>query len=245
MKLLKDQFQKNQTWLHQKLKKLYKTKVGGTEEVPLQINGNTYRIDVLDRQKTTAYEIHRLNFGMRFSEKIRELIQLTKMKIVIIHPVVLKQKITRMKQGDFLSVSHINKFGDIYSFFEKLVYFKTEFVPTRMEFEVLFIKEHVVKECVGYWRSGRRKYQIVQRDLITIQETKQFRKRADFVNLLPIGLPPVFTNQELAEKLSIQGGIRRKNRIPGCLTYSLCRLGILRRVGKRGRAHEFTIRYLN
>jgi hypothetical protein len=220
--------------------------VGGTEEAPLQINGNTYRIDVLDKQKATAYEIHRSNFGMRFSEKIRELIQSTKMKIVIIHPIVLRQKITRMKQGEILSVSHINKFGDIYSFFEKLVYFKTEFVPTRMEFEVLSIKEHLVKECIGYWRrSGRRRYQTVQRDLITIQDTQQFQKRADFANLLPKGLPPVFTNQELAEKLNIQGGIRRKKRIPGCMTYSLCRLGILRQVGKRGRAHEFTLRYPN
>lgn len=246
MKIPISQLQGNQTWLHQKLKSLYSNKVGGTEEVTMQIKGKKYRIDVLNKLKTTAYEIHRSNFGMRFSEKIRELLQLPEMKIVIVHPVVLKQKVTRMKQGEILGVSHIKKFGDIYSFFEKLVYFKTEFVSTRMEFDILFIKEHVLKEFVGFWgRSGRRRYKIVQRDLVNIQETKKFRMRSDFVNLLPLGLPTVFTNQDLAERLEIQGGKRRKHRIPGCMTYSLCKLGILGRVGMRGRAHEFTVRYPN
>ncbi len=245
METLTYQFQRNQTWLHQKLKSRYLSEASASaeEEVALQIKGKKYRIDVLDEQGMTAYEIQRSNFGKKFSDKIKGLLLLPKMKIIIVHPVVLTQKVTRMNQGDIISVSYVNKRGDIYSFFEKLVYFKTEF-NERMEFIVVFIKEHVLKEFVGFWgRSGRPKYQIVQRDLISIQETKNFCTRLDFIDLLPESLPRVFTNRELAERLKIQGGKRRKRRIPGCMTYSLCKLGILSRVGTRGRgAHEFTVR---
>lgn len=219
------------------------SKVGGSEEVSTQINGRKYRFDILDELGTTVYEIHRSNFGGRFSDKIKNVLYLPEIKVVIVHPVVLTQKVTRMNNGEIIGISYVNKRGDIYTFFEKLVRIKTEFIPERMEFEVLFIKEHVFKEFVGFWgRSGRRKYKTVQRDLLSVQNTKQFLKRSDFIALLPKSLPDVFTNRDLTEKLTIQGGERRKRRISGCLTYSLCKLGILSRVGTRGRAHEFSIR---
>lgn len=232
----------NQTWLHQKLKDKYLSDVGGAEEVTVQLNGRKYRIDVLDNENGTAYEIHRASFGGNFSEKIKDLLQLSELKIIIVHPIVINQKVTRMKRGITIGTSYYNKWGDIYAFFEKLVYFKTEFRPKRMRFDVLFIKEHVLKEFVGFWRnSNRRRYKIVQRDLISVESSKKFRMRSDFLDLLPEGLPIVFTNRDLAERLEIQGGERRVRRIPGCMTYSLCKLGILSRVGTRGRAHKFRV----
>lgn len=236
-------FHKNQTWIHQKLKNHYLIKVGGIEEAIVQINGRKYRIDVLDKERTTAFEIHRSNFGARFSEKIKGLLQFSELKIVIVYPVVLTQKVTRMNQGSTIGISYYNKQGDIYALFEKLVYFKTEFIPQRMEFDVIFIKEHVLKEFVGFWgRSLRRRYKTVQRDLISIQKTKKFRTKTDFIQVLPFGLPSIFTNQDLAKRLELQGSTRRTHRIPGRITYALCKLGILSRVGTRGRAHEFSIR---
>jgi hypothetical protein len=217
--------------------------VGGSEEVSKKINGRNYRLDILDDQGTTIYEIQRSNFGGRFSEKIISVLNIPEVKLVIVHPVVLTQKVTRMYNGEIISTNCVNKRGDIYSFFEKLVSIKTEFIPKRMEFEILFIKEHVFKEFVGFWkRSGRRRYKTVQRDLLSIQNTRKFLTRSDFIQLLPKGLPEVFTNRDLADRLVIQGGERRKRRISGCLTYSLCKLGILSRVGTRRRSHEFSIR---
>lgn len=235
-------FQSNQTWLHQKLKNLYLMKVGGTEETVLHANGRKYRVDILNEEHRTAFEIHRSNFGGRFSEKIKQLIQLTDLKIVIVHPIVVNQKVTRMTQGKTIGISHYNKGGDIYTLFEKLVFFKLKFIPQRMDFDILFIKEHVLKESIGFWRSSmRRRYKIVQRDLLSVHKTKKFLSKKDFIHILPKGLPDTFTNRDIASGLEIQGGLRRIRRISGCLTYSLCRLGILRRVGSRGRAHEFSI----
>jgi len=237
-------FSRNQTWLHQKLKNHYLDEVGGTEEAIVSLNGRKYRIDVLDKEKTTIYEIHRSNFGGKFSEKVKDLLSLSKLKIVIVHPIVLKQKVTRfIRDSNTVRVSYYNKRGDIFTLFEKLVFFKVKFIPNRMRFDILFIEEHVLKESEGFWRrSKRRKYKIMQRDLLSVQEIRKFSTRNDFINVLPEKLPDIFTNHDLAERLEIQGGIRRVRRIPGCITYSLCKLGILNRVGTRGRAHEFTIR---
>lgn len=237
-------FSRNQTWLHQKLKNYYLDEVGGTEEAIVPINERKYRIDVLDKEKTTIYEIHRSNFGGKFSEKVKDLLNLSKLKTVIVHPIVLKQKVTRfIRDSNTVRVSYYDKRGDIYTLFEKLVFFKVKFIPNRMRFDILFIEEHVLKESVGFWRrSKRRKYKIVQRDLLNVQEIRKFSTRNDFIKVLPENLPDIFTNHDLAERLEIQGGTRRARRIPGCITYSLCKLGILKRVGTRGRAHEFTIR---
>ncbi|MFX0125427.1 MAG: hypothetical protein ACFFAE_17535 [Candidatus Hodarchaeota archaeon] len=236
----------NQTLVHHKLKLRYLSEVRGTEEAIIKIKGKKYRIDVLDELKSSVYEIQRSNFGNIFSDKIRDLLQFSKMKIVIVHPIVLTQKVTRMNQGEIMGVSYYNKRSNIYSLFEKLVYFKVEFVPQRMEFDVVFIKEHVLKELVGFYgRSRRRKYETIQRDLLDIEEIMKFRTKSDFLNLLPNGLPDVFTNRDLAEKLEIKGSQKRIQRVPGIITYSLCILGILDRVGTRGRAHEFIIRTSN
>ncbi|MFW9906682.1 MAG: hypothetical protein ACFFFH_20410 [Candidatus Thorarchaeota archaeon] len=235
-------FPRNQTLLHQKLKLRYMKQVGGAEEVLLKINGRKYRIDVLDRERNTMYEIHLSNFGGKFSQKIRGILKEPGLKIVIVHPIVIKQKITRMKKGKILGVTNYNKDNNIYPLFEKLVYFNVEFIPERMELDAVFIKEHVLKEFIGYYgRSMRRKYMVTQRDLISIEEIMKFKTKSDFTRILPLGLPDVFTNRDLAERLETKGNKRRIQRISGLITYTLCRLGILNRVGFRGRAHEFTI----
>jgi hypothetical protein len=234
-------FPRNQTLLHQKLKLRYLNQVGGTEEVTMKINGKKYRIDVLDSERNTVYEIHRSNFGGRFSQKIRGLLKAPGLKIVIVHPIVIKQKVTRMNKGEILGVRKYNKHNNIYSLFEKLVHFNVEFIPQRMELDAVFVKEHLLKEFVGYSRSMRRKYMITQRDLLSIEEVIKFKTKSDFIKILPEGLPDVFTNRDLTERLNIRGKKRRIHRIPGLLTYTLCRLGILHRVGKLGQAHEFSI----
>jgi hypothetical protein len=233
-------FPRNQTFLHQKLKLRYLNQVGGTEEVSLQINGRKYRIDVLDNERNTVYEIHRSNFGGKFSQKIRTLLKASGLKIVIVHPIVIKQEITHMNKGEILGARTYKKHNNIYSLFEKLVHFNVEFIPERMELDAVFIEEHVLKEFTGYGRSMRRKYVVSQRDLLSVEEVMKFTTKSDFIKILPDGLPDVFTNRDIAERLRIKGNKRRIQRIPGLITYTLCRLGILVRVGTRERAHEFS-----
>jgi hypothetical protein len=221
---------------------LYSSKTGGKEEVEIQIKGKKYRLDVFDEEKNIVYEIQRSNFGGRFSEKIKSLLCVPEMRVIIVHPIVLNQKVTRMIQEKLVGVTYIKKCTDIYTLFENLVNFKMKFIHAKFGLDVLFIKEHLLKEFMGYWgNTNRKKYKVVQRDLMSVEKIMKFRKKSDFLKILPIGLPNVFTNRELAEKLFVQGGKKKKLRIPGRMTYSLCRLGVLERVGSKGRAHIFSI----
>lgn len=230
----------NQTLLHHKLKQIFLTEVGGVEEVKMKIKGKNFKIDIFDEKNNIIYEIQR-TFSKKFSNKVDILLRFSKMRIVIIHPIVLSQKITRMKDTEVINTSYVNKHTDIYTLFDTLVNFNVEFISDRMEFYIPFVKEHLLKEFIGIWgKTGRRRYRTVQRDLISIEKITRLKTRNDFLDLLPKELPKNFTNRELAEKLKLTGSIIRIKRIPGRMTYSLCRLGILKRVGKRGRSHEFT-----
>ena len=236
-------FSGNQTLIHQKLKAHYISIVGGTEEAGVKINGKKYLLDVLDESEATAYEIQLSNFGGKFSRKIRGILKAPQLRIVIVHPIIISQKVTCMNKGEILGVRNYNRDNNIYPLFEKLVHFNVEFIPERMELNAVFIKEHVLKEFFGYYgRSMRRKYVVTQRDLISIEEIRKFKTKSDFIRILPFGLPDVFTNRDLAERLESRENKRKIQRISGLITYTLCRLGILIRVGSRGRAHEFSIR---
>lgn len=245
MQRIKNPLRGQETKVHQQLKKLYlKSIIQGEQEVITEIDNRKFRIDVFDTLNNRAFEIQRNNFGKGFYDKIEKLI--TQMRVVIVHPIVIKQKITRKKDGSVIGTSYINKSNraDFYSLFEKLVFFKTIFVPEKMGFDLLLIREHVRKEFAGLTKSNRPRYRMTQRELISIEKTLKIRKKSDFSTLfLPKELlnNEPFTNQDIVKRLEIQGGEKRKYRIAGWMTYSLCNLGLLSQVGKKGRAHLFEI----
>ena len=90
-------------------------------------------------------------------------------------------------------------------------------------------------------RSNRRKFRTEKRDLIKIIDRYEIRTKDDFLNILPSDLPEQFTNQDLASKLIFKNKTRRNYRLPGRITYSLCQLGLLKRVGKKRNAFLFQI----
>ncbi len=231
------------TNVHEQLKGIYlKSHLHGETEANVKINERRFRIDILDRQENMSIEIQRHNFGKGFYDKIEKLI--SQMRVIIVHPIVIKQKITRKKDGSVIGTSYINKTNraDFYSLFERLVSFKTKFIPEKIHFDVLLIREHVLKEFAGVWpRSGRSRYRVTQRNLMSIENTLEIRKESDFLDFLPKGIPDVFMNKDIITRLKVNGNERRKHRIAGCLTYSLCNLGIITQVGKKRNAHQFVI----
>ncbi|MHA1236337.1 MAG: hypothetical protein ACTSQ9_01605, partial [Candidatus Hodarchaeales archaeon] len=94
----------NETIIHHKLKLLYCTKENIKSESIIKINNQKFRIDVLNEDQGIIYEIQRAGFGGRFSKKIQTLLDSTEYVIRIVHPILYKQKISRMKTGERLSV---------------------------------------------------------------------------------------------------------------------------------------------
>jgi hypothetical protein len=229
----------NETSLHQALKSLYRKEESIQEEVPIEINGQKYRIDLLDEKSKIVYEIQRAGFGGKFSKKVLSILDSTVYRIRIVHPIVYKEKVTRMQQEKQISVTHRKYNTSIYHLFENLVRFKVPY-HERLEFDILLIYEHKIKEFIGYYRrSGRRRYQTMNRDLLEIIKVHKIRNCDDFLSLLPKELPHQFTNRDLSQQMYTNIPGRRNKRIPGMITYSLCQLGLLKRVGKQGNAYLF------
>ncbi|MHA1945322.1 MAG: hypothetical protein ACXAC6_04020 [Candidatus Hodarchaeales archaeon] len=231
----------NETLIHHKLKLLYCTKENIKTESIIQINNQKFRIDVLNEEQGIIYEIQRASFGGRFSKKIQILLDSTKYTIRIVHPILYKQKTSRMRVEERLSVSYRNLNSTIMNLFDQLVYFKIPY-QDRLEFDILLVNEHITKEFAGYTRrSHRRKYETKIRDLIEIVDKYKIRSRDDFLKILPSDLPKQFTNQELSSKLLFKKKTRRNNQLSGKITYSLCQLGILKRAGKKRNAFLFQV----
>ena len=232
---------RNETLLHHNLKLNYCTKENIKSESIITINDQKFRIDVLDEEQGIIYEIQRASFGGRFSEKIQTLLDSTEYVIRIVHPILYKQRISRMKAGDRLSVSYRNLNSTILHLFDQLVYFKVLY-QNRLEFDILLVHEHFIKEFTGYTkRSHRRKFRTEKRDLIEIIDKHEIRTKDDFLNILPSHLPDQFTNKDLASKMTFKNKTRRNHQLPGRITYSLCQLGLLKRVGKKRNAFLFQI----
>jgi hypothetical protein len=231
----------NETLLHHKLKLVYCKKENIKSEAIMNINNKKFRIDVINEEKKILYEIQRASFGDRFSKKIQLLLDSTQYIVRIVLPIIYKQKTSRMRKGEQLSVSYRNLNSSMLHLFNQLVFFKVAY-QERLEFDILLVNEHITKEFTGYRKkSHRRIYRTEVRDLVEIVEKYEIRTMEDFLNLLPQNLPEQFTNQDLAKLLSLKYKTRRDYQLPGRITYSLCQLGILKRVGKKRNALLFQI----
>ena len=80
---------------------------------------------------------------------------------------------------------------------------------------------------LGSWR--RSGVSIVGHELIEVVSQVRFRSGRDLAALLPNDLVQPFTNRELAEALDL------RRRTAQQMSYSLCRMNQVERVGKRGR----------
>ncbi|MHA2345076.1 MAG: hypothetical protein ACXACP_00015 [Candidatus Hodarchaeales archaeon] len=227
-----------ETLLHNKLKTIYREQDEIKSEFEIKLSNRKYRLDLFDKEKGLVFEIQRASFGGVFSKKIQNLLD-HNFRVRIIHPIILKQKISRFNNEEMISKSYRNRHTTFLNFFENLVYFKVPF-QKNLEFDVLLVYEHLFREFIGYSKwSSRRKFQTANRDLIKIEKTLKIRRKQDFLSFLPSNLPIPFTNNDIFRKLRFSHKSRRNLRIPGQLTYSLCQLGLLKRIGKKGNAHLF------
>jgi len=213
-----------ETSLHSELKRQL-AQPGDSLEVPY----DGFFIDIV--RDDLLIEIQTRSFS-RLRGKLARL--LTQNRVHLIHPIPLKKYIIRAggdpgEQKKRRSPKH----GRLEHLFNEMVYIPDLISHPSFSMEILLTTEEEYWENTGAGSWRRKGWQITDRRLLSIQETRLFASKEDYMALLPPGLPQPFTTADLAA----QAGIPR--RLAQKMAYCLKVNEMIRLDGKRGRANNY------
>jgi hypothetical protein len=194
-----------------------------------EVKQGNYIIDIL--RGNMAIEVQTKNFSA-LKEKLQTLTE--KQPVRLVYPLPERKTITYITQtSQVIEKRKSPKKGVLTDVFRELVMIPTLLGKENFSFEILFIDEEEVRcaDGKGSWR--RKGVSIIERRLLNINSRVLFQNREDFLKLLPDELNPVFTNAELAKQTKIPVRAARQ------LTYCLRKSGLIKAVGKKGKALTF------
>tara|TARA_B110000014_G_C20100324_1_gene577463 strand:- start:744 stop:1256 length:513 start_codon:yes stop_codon:yes gene_type:complete len=114
--------------------------------------------------------------------------------IRIIYPVALEVLLVKPDKKSRKSP----KKGDVFSIFEELVSIPEFISDPNLSFDVVYVSVTKIQKYDPSMRRNRGGYRTVNTELSEIHSIQNFQGIADFLNLLPEGLPKVFTTSDLA-----------------------------------------------
>jgi hypothetical protein len=170
-----------------------------------------------------------------FSSLRGKLVRLLKQnRVHLIHPVPLQKYIIRAGSDPGSQKKRRSpKRGRLEHLFNEMVYIPDLISHPNFSLEILLTTEEEYWENTGTGSWRRKGWQITDRRLLLIQESKVFASKEDYLALLPPGLPQPFTTLDLAA----QAGIPR--RLAQKMAYCLKVNQIIRLDGKQGRANKY------
>lgn len=197
----------------------------------LEAERDGFFIDIL--RENQVFEIQTRNLGklVRKAHALAESYQ-----VEIIYPIPAVKYIVRQdSKGKQVSRRKSPKNGRVVDVFDELVNATSILDHKNVSLNVLLIETDEIwkDDGQGSWR--RKGWSIAERKLIAILGEHRFSNPEDLLRLLPDALPAPFTNAQLAKLLNI----RRK--LAGKITYTLRKMGVLKIVGKRGKAYLFEV----
>ena len=154
--------------------------------------------------------------------------------IRLIHPIARRKWIVRQdKKGVQVARRKSPKRGRLVDIFRELVYIPHLLSEPNLVIEVWLIHEDEIwrDDGKGSWR--RKRWSVVDRQLVEVESTHQFPSLADYLSFIPESLEKPFTNRELSTALGCRYDQAQK------MTYTLLRAGLLEHAGKRGRSKLF------
>jgi len=207
--------------LHKQLKQHYCGDAGETE-----VRWGKFRIDaVLDG---VLFEIQ-LGSLSAIRDKIRSLSK--KHKVVVVKPIVTRKRLVKLasKRGRVTEERWSPRRHTILNLFDELVYFTKAFPHPNLKLQVPLLSV-IETRYPGRGKRRRRRdndFQILDRELLEIEETRAFASEQDLLDLLPADLPAVFDTADLAKHLQVQRWIAQR------IAYCLRNMGGLQVAGKR------------
>jgi hypothetical protein len=214
-----------QTSLHKSIKQWYSKSGDKLEE---WVDG--YLIDIVRGE--LLIEVQMGNFSS-IKRKVRDLLRHHFVRVI--HPVVVKKWIIRLDaHGEKISQRKSPRKGRLEDIFLELVYMPTIWGSPNLSLEVLLLyaEELLINDGKGSWR--RRYWSIHDKRLVKIIDNRVYKGPKDFLELLSDTLPNIFTTYQIAVTSGINLNIARK------MAYTLRKMGVIEKIGKRGRATLYT-----
>ena len=219
----------NEGPLHAALKDWY-----ARPEDRLEVSVSGFVIDIV--QGDLLVEIQTCSFAS-IKPKLLELTRAHPVRLV--YPIAQQKWIVKLARAEGTPPSRRKspKRGRVEDVFSELVSFPELLLNPNFSLEVLLIQEEEVRRYEGkrWWRQG---WVTEERRLLAVSERTLFETPADIKELLPPGLREPFTTTELADAIEGRRGLAQK------IVYCMRKMGVIERVGKRGRSNLYADRRL-
>jgi hypothetical protein len=208
--------------LHASLKRWY-ARPGDRVEVPM----DGFVIDLV--RDDLLIEIQTRGFAS-MKRKVASMLQAGH-SLRIVHPVPTDRWIVKVDDdGTILSRRRSPRHGAVSDVFAELVSFPELLMDPRLEIDVLLTTEEEYRRHAP-GRAWRRKgWMVLERRLLEVTDSVLLGSNDDLLELLPGGLPDLFTTADLAE------GLGRPRRAAQQMAYCLRQTGLIVPDGKQGNA---------
>ena len=191
-----------------------------------------YVVDIL--RSGLIVEVQTANFSC-IARKIRDLV--SRHRVRLVYPVARDLWIVKLAQtaGDAPTRRKSPKHRQAIDVFSELVSFPELIAHPNFELDVVATGEETVWRLEGGRLRWRRKgWVTVERRLLSVHGTTEFRRTADYAAMLPAGLPAEFLTSDLALALG------RPRHFAQQMAFCLRKAGVIEQVGSRGNAIVYT-----
>ena len=195
------------------------------DQVEVAIDG--YVVDIL--RGDLIIEIQTGNFSS-IARKMRALVEHHRVRLVHSVPRNLWIVKTPRTADDAVTRRKSPKHRDIIDVFDELVSFPELIAHKNFQLDVVVTEEETVWRFEAGKRWRRRGWVTVERRLLKICETLSLCSSADYISLIPAGLPEEFLTSDLADQMGCARDLAQK------VAYCLRSGGLIEKVGSRGNA---------
>jgi hypothetical protein len=197
----------------------------------LEVVVDGYEVDVVGDAR--LLEVQTGNFSA-LKDKLNAL--LDRHCVEVVYPIAQERWIRRVDGKDRpVSRRKSPKRGRLEELFGELLRLPETAMHANFSLRVLMIQEEVIwrDDGQGSWR--RKGWSVADKRLLQVLDEHSFTEPEAYLALIPDHLQRQFTNQDLAEALTLRRPLATK------MTYCLRRMGLLALTGKQGRFNLYEI----
>lgn len=234
----------NESSLHKTLKELYALK----ENAQTEVLKNNHIYDVL-KSDGTIIEIQTKNLGKLYA-KTKDSLNLG-LKCTIVHPIATETIIiTKDKDGNTLSKRKSPKKNSIYSIFRELTCIYPLLLENNFKLEILetiITEERIKTETPVQSKNNQRRFKKnwnkADKKLNEILNTRIFKTKNDYLELLPEGLPEEFTTKEIQTLLKQNKNLPKSAaNYTSLMVWVFNKMGLIEQTGTKNRFKTYRIK---